>query len=256
MSILEKFMKTLVAGACALLLGAAVLLVTVVPQAHAADLQGSTLTATAGVSDEVTKIDVAKVDAGVKHEPVPGAQLQILDKESGKVVYSWTSTDEAEQVHKVLNVNTAYILHEVSAPEGYETAPDTEFRIDDYGTVSFSTGGTIENNAELTDKYSVNLYDRGAYHLPAWRCCKHQRLHGADRGQHSVYARGDCPRHRGGRRGNHCGGTASAPLASDTRHLYKAAASHEGAAAFRFARSAGLSDSPAQAERTRPGTPS
>ncbi|MDD5893655.1 MAG: SpaA isopeptide-forming pilin-related protein [Coriobacteriaceae bacterium] len=160
MSISRKITTGLVASVCALLLGVAVLLVAAVPQAHAADVQGSTLTATAGVSDEVTKLDVAKVDAGVKHEPVSGAQLQILEKDSGKVVYSWTSSDEAEQIHKVLNVNTAYILHEVSAPEGYETAPDTEFSIDDYGTVSFSTGGTIENNAELTDKYSVNLYDK------------------------------------------------------------------------------------------------
>lgn len=160
MSISRKITTSLVASVCALLLGVAVLLVAAVPQAHAADVQGSTLTATAGVSDEVTKLDVAKVDAGVKHEPVSGAQLQILEKDSGKVVYSWTSSDEAEQIHKVLNVNTAYILHEVSAPEGYETAPDTEFSIDDYGTVSFSTGGTIENNAELTDKYSVNLYDK------------------------------------------------------------------------------------------------
>lgn len=160
MSIFNKITTTLVTGICVLLFGAAVLLVAVVPQAQAADVQGSTLTATAGVSDEVTKLDVAKVDAGVKHEPVSGAQLQIIEKESGKVVYSWTSTGEAEQIHKVLNVNTAYILHEVSAPEGYETAPDTEFSIDDYGTVSFSTGATIENNAELTDKYSVNLYDK------------------------------------------------------------------------------------------------
>ena len=160
MSISRKITTSLVASVCALLLGVAVLLVAAVPQAHAADVQGSTLTATAGVSDEVTKLDVAKVDAGVKHEPVSGAQLQILEKDSGKVVYSWTSSDEAEQIHKVLNVNTAYILHEVSAPEGYETAPDTEFSIDDYGTVSFSTGGTIENNAELTDRYSVNLYDK------------------------------------------------------------------------------------------------
>ena len=160
MSISRKITTGLVASVCALLLGVAVLLVAAVPQAHAADVQGSTLTATAGVSDEVTKLDVAKVDAGVKHEPVSGAQLQILEKDSGKVVYSWTSSDEAEQIHKVLNVNTAYILHEVAAPEGYETAPDTECSIDDYGTVSFSTGGTIENNAELTDKYSVNLYDK------------------------------------------------------------------------------------------------
>lgn len=160
MSIPKKITTGLVAGVCALLLGVAVLLAATVPQAHAVDVQGSTLTATAGVSDEVTKLDVAKVDAGVKHEPVSGAQLQILEKDSGKVVYSWTSNDEAEQIHKVLNVNTAYVLHEVAAPEGYETAPDTEFSIDDYGTVSFSTGGTIENNAELTDKYSVNLYDK------------------------------------------------------------------------------------------------
>lgn len=75
MSISRKITTGLVASVCALLLGVAVLLVAAVPQAHAADVQGSTLTATAGVSDEVTKLDVAKVDAGVKHEPVSGAQL-------------------------------------------------------------------------------------------------------------------------------------------------------------------------------------
>lgn len=108
-----------------------------------------------GVSDEVTKLYVSKLD-DTNHEFVSGAKLQIIEKESGKVVEEWTSVESAEGFERKLNVETPYILHEVSAPEGYELAEDTEFIIDAYGILSITSG----SDAEKTSDTSLSLYDK------------------------------------------------------------------------------------------------
>lgn len=48
-----------------------------------------------GVSDEVTKLSVSKLDY-TNHEFVTGAKMQILEKSSGKIVAEWTTGDSAE----------------------------------------------------------------------------------------------------------------------------------------------------------------
>ena len=108
-----------------------------------------------GVSDEVTKLYISKLDA-TNHEFVSGAKLQIIEKESGKVVEEWTTGESAEGFERKLNVETTYILHEVSAPEGYELAEDTEFIIDAYGILSITSG----SDAEKTSDTSFSLYDK------------------------------------------------------------------------------------------------
>lgn len=108
-----------------------------------------------GVSDEVTKLYVSKLDA-TNHEFVSGAKLQIIEKESGKVVEEWTTGESAEGFERKLNVETPYILHEVSAPEGYKLAEDTEFIIDAYGILSITSG----SDAEKTSDTSLSLYDK------------------------------------------------------------------------------------------------
>ena len=108
-----------------------------------------------GVSDEVTKLYVSKLDA-TNHEFVSGAKLQIIEKETGKVVEEWTTGESAEGFERKLNVETPYILHEVSAPEGYELAEDTEFIIDAYGILSITSG----SDAEKTSDTSLSLYDK------------------------------------------------------------------------------------------------
>ena len=108
-----------------------------------------------GVSDEVTKLNVSKLDY-TNHEFVAGAKMQILEKSSGKIVAEWTTGNSAESFERKLNVETPYILREVSAPEGYDLAKDTEFVIDAYGILSITSGP----DAEKTSDTSLSLYDK------------------------------------------------------------------------------------------------
>ena len=105
-----------------------------------------------GVADEVTKLNVTKVDNQGNY--LTGAHLQILEKETGKVICDWVSTADTFSTLRELNVNTVYILREVEAPTGYVKASDTEFKLDDYGIVT-----KISGDAQLVDDQTFNLYN-------------------------------------------------------------------------------------------------
>ena len=109
-----------------------------------------------GVADEATELSVSKLDTRT-HEWVEGADLVILEKDSGKEIASWTSGKAPQKLEKTLNVGTTYLLREVKAPNNYKLAEDVEFVIDSYGNVSV-TKGTENGNAELSDN-TINLYD-------------------------------------------------------------------------------------------------
>lgn len=81
--------------------------------------------------DDITKTEIHKVDKDGNY--VSGASLQVIDKETGEVVYEWKSSDKAELINK-LAVGT-YILREVEAPNGYLLADDIEFEVVDSGEV-------------------------------------------------------------------------------------------------------------------------
>ncbi len=109
-----------------------------------------------GVFDEATYTEVAKVDTRT-HEWVEGAELSIIEKDTGTVINSWTSGTTVEVLQGKLNVDTTYILREDKAPEGYAKADDVEFKIDQYGAVEILSG-TSNGNAELQDA-TIRLYD-------------------------------------------------------------------------------------------------
>lgn len=109
-----------------------------------------------GVFDEATYTEIAKVDTRT-HEWVEGAELSIIEKDSGKVINSWKSGTAVEVLQGKLNVDTTYILREDKAPEGYAKADDVEFKIDQYGAVEILSG-TSNGNAELQDA-TIRLYD-------------------------------------------------------------------------------------------------
>ncbi|MDO5147534.1 MAG: Cna B-type domain-containing protein, partial [Eubacteriales bacterium] len=84
------------------------------------------------VTNTITSVPVRKVDiAG--GTVLEGAALQVLDKD-GNVVAEWVS-EAKDYVVEGLLTKTPYTLHEVSAPEGYELAPDTKFQLKEDGTV-------------------------------------------------------------------------------------------------------------------------
>lgn len=76
----------------------------------------------------VTKVTISKLDD--EQHLLPGAELQILDKDKN-VIITWTSTTEKKELLGILKAGEVYTLHEVKAPDGYELADDMEFTIQD-----------------------------------------------------------------------------------------------------------------------------
>lgn len=109
------------------------------------------------VSDDITRLNVAKLDPDTR-EYVKGATMQIIEKDTGEVVDEWVTTDTTHKNEKSLNVNVVYILRELSAPDGFQKAKDTEFMVNE----TEGTGITIlsGDDAELTQSYTINLYDK------------------------------------------------------------------------------------------------
>ncbi len=72
------------------------------------------------------KVTVSKID--VAGEEVEGAELKVIDKETGDAVDEWTSTKEKHQIENLV-VGKTYILHENLAPLGFAIAQDIEFTV-------------------------------------------------------------------------------------------------------------------------------
>lgn len=111
-----------------------------------------------GVSDYATDLKVSKLAAD-DHDTVSGAHLQILDAASGQVVADWWSNESPEQLAKVLNVDTDYVLHEEEAPSGFDKAADVTFSINATDGEVVIKGGNDANQAEVLDKKTLALYD-------------------------------------------------------------------------------------------------
>ena len=118
------------------------------------------------VADNVTRLDVNKLETGSR-DAVVGAKMQIIDEETGAVVAEWTTDGRQHELSKILDIEKVYILREVSAPEGYEVAPDTRFILH---SEEFNTRGEILNehdNVEFSavtgsgqeQAFVINLYD-------------------------------------------------------------------------------------------------
>ncbi|SEH51766.1 MULTISPECIES: hypothetical protein [Atopobiaceae] len=133
----------------------------------------------AGVSDETTKLNVAKVgsDGG---EYVVGAHMAIFtqeDYDAGDLsdpVDSWWTANEVHHIAKNARLNasadaadaTRYVLVELAAPDGYQKADPVSFYL--LSDSNFETTAVILTGAEkadgsqncvLADKFSFALYD-------------------------------------------------------------------------------------------------
>lgn len=74
--------------------------------------------------DDATWAGILKTDG--RGRDLVGAVLQVKDK-SGNVIEEWTTDGTRHEMRAVLNPDETYILHEVSAPEGYFLSEDLEF---------------------------------------------------------------------------------------------------------------------------------
>lgn len=99
----------------------------------------------------MTKVSITKYDI-TGENPLPGALLQVKDTK-GNVLEEWTSGTDAHIIEGVLVSGGTYVLHEVSAPDGYVLASDMQFTVNPDGTI------TTVSMKDDTTKVSVTKKD-------------------------------------------------------------------------------------------------
>ena len=158
-------------GGIAALAAAAIAAVLLVPSVAVAEVTLDYEPEVNPVADNVTRLEVNKLKKGSR-DFVEGAHLQILD-ENGNVVkdangnpVEWVSGKGYHEIAKVLDIETVYILHEVSAPDGYNVAKDTKFILhsEDFNTTGEIISGddaefTTVSGAGPDQAFVINLYD-------------------------------------------------------------------------------------------------
>lgn len=85
------------------------------------------------LENDYTKYDITKSDLTTGQE-VPGAQMEVREKDTGKLIDSWTSTKGSHRITDLV-VGRTYVLIEKVAPDGYLVAQDIEFVIPNTGEV-------------------------------------------------------------------------------------------------------------------------
>lgn len=135
------------------------------------------------VQDNITRLNVNKLEKGAR-DYVEGAHLAIYEKETGKLITEWISDGSVHEVARnangknqgALDVNTVYILRELSAPEGYAKAKDVEFVIrsdENFNTAGEILSGGENGNADSEQirgsgpeqAFVINLYDEATVNV-------------------------------------------------------------------------------------------
>lgn len=90
---------------------------------------------TVTMKDTPTRVAVSK-KAITGEDNLDGATLRIVDASGTVVVKDWTTkAEEDEEIVAKLNVNTPYILEEVTPPAGYAKAANITFMLNDRGEI-------------------------------------------------------------------------------------------------------------------------
>ena len=145
-------------GALCMLVAVALLAcVLYVPQAFAR--QTIEMPGDWGVSDDITRIHVTKVDAGT-HEALKGAKMAIIERDTGVIVDEWTTDGTTHETEKLLDVNKEYILREIEAPEGYEKVQDTIFKVNEMEGAGVTIIDPVPSSTALSEMYKVTIYDQ------------------------------------------------------------------------------------------------
>lgn len=106
--------------------------------------------------------DIQQQSAGGEVVWLPGAVLQILDKD-GNVLEEWTTDDAQHTIEAVLQPGESYVLHEVSAPDGYCVSEDIHFSLDEKGQFvksdSYESGQQWIRMYDLATKVEIQKKD-------------------------------------------------------------------------------------------------
>ena len=111
------------------------------------------------VENKPVEMEFSKVDITSKKE-LPGAKMQVTEKETGKVIDEWISGKEPHKI-KYLVQGKEYVLTEKTAPKGYEIAESIIFKAED-GLKITMKDKLIPENPSTGDQTNIMLYVGGA----------------------------------------------------------------------------------------------
>ena len=80
--------------------------------------------------DDTTKIEFSKTDI-TNGKELPGCHMQVTDKDTGKVMDEWVSSEQSHVIEGKYAVGKTYVLTETKPRDGYETATSIEFTVAD-----------------------------------------------------------------------------------------------------------------------------
>lgn len=84
--------------------------------------------------DDTTKIEFSKTDI-TNGKELPGCHMQVTDKDTGKVMDEWVSSEQSHVIEGKYAVGKAYVLTETKPRDGYATATSIEFSVADNGDI-------------------------------------------------------------------------------------------------------------------------
>ena len=97
------------------------------------------------------KTNVKVQDINEEEQLVTGSKLQIIEKDTGKIIETWQTEAQIKTFRK-LKVNTKYIVKQIEPASGYVTAEEVEFII--------KTNGKIEINGQEQEENIINIISR------------------------------------------------------------------------------------------------
>lgn len=84
--------------------------------------------------DDTTKVEFSKTDITGEKE-VPRCELEVTDKETGKVMDWWTSTKHRHVIEGKYVVGKTYVMTEKRPADGFVTADSVKFTVSDTGKI-------------------------------------------------------------------------------------------------------------------------
>lgn len=84
---------------------------------------------TIDIENKPVEMEFSKVDI-TNNKELPGAKMKVTDKETGKVIDEWISTNEPHKI-KYLVEGHEYVLTEITAPKGFAIAESITFKAQD-----------------------------------------------------------------------------------------------------------------------------
>ena len=109
------------------------------------------------IQDKKLDVKVDKTDT-TGDKKVPGATIEVVDKETGRTVDTWTSDGKGpHDISDKLESGRTYTLKETGAPQGYAYTTDVTFKVEKDGTLTDENGKKIDGNTVLVKDEALSL---------------------------------------------------------------------------------------------------